>query len=65
MEDDDLKPVGFFKLFRFATKLDIILMVVGSIAAAAMGTAMPAFAYIWGKMTDSFVDADSMVDKSK
>lgn len=40
-------------------------MIVGSIAAVAMGTAFPAFAYIWGSMTDSFTTADSMVQKSK
>jgi hypothetical protein len=36
-------------------------MIVGSIAALAMGTALPAFAYIWGSMTDSFSDKDTMV----
>lgn len=42
-------------------------MIVGSIAATAMGASMPAFAYIWGEMTDSFIgsDADSMVDSSR
>jgi ATP-binding cassette subfamily B (MDR/TAP) protein 1 len=39
-------------------------MIVGSIAAAAMGTAFPAFAYIWGHMTDSFANND-MVAQSK
>lgn len=45
-------------MFRFADKYDVILMIVGSIAAAAVGTSMPAFAFIWGRMTDSFIDAD-------
>lgn len=36
-------------------------MIVGSIAAIAMGVAMPAFAYIWGSMTDSFTTIDGMV----
>ena len=40
-------------------------MIVGSIAAIAMGTALPAFAYIWGNMTDSFGTAEGMVDKSR
>ena len=31
-------------------------MVVGSIAAMGMGVALPAFAFIWGQMTDSFND---------
>ena len=52
-------------MFRFATSLDIILMIIGSIAAMATGASMPAFAYIWGRMTDSFSDPDLMVEKSK
>ena len=40
-------------------------MIVGSLAAMAMGAAFPAFAYIWGSMTDSFGTVDSMVQKSK
>lgn len=35
-------------------------MIVGSIGAIAMGAAFPAFAFIWGNMTDSF-GSDSMV----
>jgi hypothetical protein len=33
-------------------------MVVGSIAAVAMGVALPSFAYIWGQMTDAFANDD-------
>lgn len=51
-------------MFRFATKVDYILMIVGSISAIAMGVAMPAFSLILGKMTDSFSDASTMVSKS-
>ena len=40
-------------------------MIVGSIAAMAMGTAFPAFAYIWGQMTDSCTAPDGMVNKSR
>lgn len=36
-------------------------MIIGSLGAAATGTAMPAFAYIWGRMTDSFSDPELMV----
>ena len=32
-------------------------MVIGSIAACAMGSALPAFAFIWGQMTDAFSDS--------
>jgi ATP-binding cassette subfamily B (MDR/TAP) protein 1 len=54
------------QLFRFATKADIILMVLGSIAALAMGASLPAFALLWGSMTDSFAEGgDTMVNKAK
>lgn len=45
-------------MFRFATKLDVFLMVIGSIAALGMGVALPSFAYIWGQMTDAFAQQD-------
>ena len=44
----------FTSLFRFATNQDILLIVIGSICAAASGVALPAFAILWGDMTDSF-----------
>ena len=61
-----MPKVAFFQLFRFATKVDIILIVVGSIASLAMGAALPAFALLWGEMTDSFgAGGDAMVDKAR
>jgi ATP-binding cassette subfamily B (MDR/TAP) protein 1 len=61
-----LKSVPFLKLFRFATKADIILIVIGSIAALAMGAAMPIFALLWGSMTDAFAKGgDEMVDAAR
>lgn len=51
-------------MFRFATKLDVVLMIVGSIAALAMGVALPSFSYIWGQMTDAFASQD-MVEASR
>lgn len=40
-------------------------MFVGSICAVAIGVTMPAFAYIWGGMTDSFNDIDVIVEEAK
>lgn len=51
-------------MFRFATGLDYFLMILGSLGAIAVGAAMPAFAFIWGKMTDSF-GTTSIVDSSR
>lgn len=59
--DDDKGPsmVPFCSLFRFATQVDAILMVIGTICAMAMGTALPAFAILWGNMTDNFGDEEA------
>ena len=40
-------------------------MIVGSIAAVTTGTLFPIFAFIWGKLTDSFSTPESMVDSAK
>ena len=42
-------------------------MIVGSIAAIGMGASLPAFAFVWGRMTDSFSasDPNGMVDSSR
>ena len=48
------EPVGFHRMFRFATGFDYLLMGLGSLGACAMGAAFPAFAYIWGDMIDNF-----------
>lgn len=41
-------------MFRFATRTDYILMILGTICASAMGAALPSFALLWGNMTNSF-----------
>ncbi|KAL4480239.1 hypothetical protein ABPG74_020755 [Tetrahymena malaccensis] len=53
-ESTDLKPVTFFQLFKFATKLDIFLMVVGAIAAMVNGILQPLMSQIIGKTTNQF-----------
>jgi ATP-binding cassette subfamily B (MDR/TAP) protein 1 len=65
----DIDAVGFFKLFRFADRIDMFLMVIGSIAALADGAAMPLFVLLWGNMTDAFgastTDPNASVDQAK
>uniref|UniRef100_A0A8C9NMR2 ABC-type xenobiotic transporter n=1 Tax=Serinus canaria TaxID=9135 RepID=A0A8C9NMR2_SERCA len=41
--------------FRYADEVDVLLMVVGLVAAAANGTGMPLMIIIFGEMTNSFV----------
>ncbi|XP_017679387.1 PREDICTED: ATP-binding cassette sub-family B member 5 isoform X2 [Lepidothrix coronata] len=47
--------VGIFELFCYADWMDVLLMIVGLIAAAANGTGMPLMIIIFGEMTNSFV----------
>jgi hypothetical protein len=42
------------ELFQFLKGVDMIMLVVGSIAALIAGLAMPAFVFFFGKLTDSF-----------
>ncbi|NXA85396.1 MDR1 protein, partial [Melanocharis versteri] len=41
--------------FRYADRVDVLLMIVGLLAAAANGTGMPLMIIIFGEMTNSFV----------
>ncbi|NWR42889.1 MDR1 protein, partial [Regulus satrapa] len=41
--------------FRYADGVDVLLMIVGLVAAAANGTGMPLMIIVFGEMTNSFV----------
>ena len=56
---------SFKSLFRFATPTDNLLMIVGSICAAAVGVAIPMFTVLWGDMTNHFQSAADMEQASK
>ncbi|XP_014458531.1 ATP-dependent translocase ABCB1 isoform X1 [Alligator mississippiensis] len=49
------KMVGILELFYYADWLDIILMIVGLIAAMANGSGLPLMIIVFGEMTNSFV----------
>lgn len=57
--------MGCLELYRFATSTDITLMIFGSICAAAMGVALPAFAILWGNMTNKFNSDENIEDVAK
>jgi len=40
-------------------------MIGGTICALGMGAAMPAFALLWGQMTDTFNDPNLIVDTAR
>ncbi|XP_019364107.1 PREDICTED: multidrug resistance protein 1-like isoform X1 [Gavialis gangeticus] len=49
------KMVGILELFYYADWLDIILMIVGLLAAIANGSGLPLMIIVFGEMTNSFV----------
>ncbi|KAM6422510.1 LOW QUALITY PROTEIN: ATP-binding cassette sub-family B member 5 [Rhynochetos jubatus] len=54
-EKPEKKVVGIFELFCYADWVDVLLMVVGLIAAVANGTGLPLMIVVFGEMTNSFV----------
>ena len=57
-EKKDDEKVPFYKLFSFADKLDILLMVVGTISAIGNGVSQPLMTLIFGELIDSFGGGD-------
>ena len=47
-ENKDEPKVPFLKLFRFATGLDIFLIIIGLIAAVGVGVSQPLMFIAWG-----------------
>lgn len=65
-EDDSKNTVPFYKLFSFADSTDVLLMIVGTIAASVNGVAMPLMTVLFGELMDSFgqtPDTHQIVDK--
>ncbi|CAN0885243.1 ABC transporter B family member 11 [Linum grandiflorum] len=46
--------VAFHKLFLFADKVDVALMLLGTLGAVGNGVSMPLLTVLFGKLTDSF-----------
>ncbi|XP_043923456.1 ATP-dependent translocase ABCB1 [Protopterus annectens] len=49
--------VGPFTMFRYADSQDIILMLFGTVMAVAHGAGLPLMIFVFGDMTDSFVNS--------
>ncbi|KAF3456694.1 hypothetical protein FNV43_RR01348 [Rhamnella rubrinervis] len=52
--DEQQQKVSFFKLFMFADKLDVVLMIVGTLGAAGNGASQPLMVVIFGQLINSF-----------
>ncbi|XP_067418187.1 ATP-dependent translocase ABCB1-like [Emydura macquarii macquarii] len=63
-EKSKAKMVGILKLFGYADWLDILLMMIGLIAAVANGTGLPLMIIVFGEMTNSFVSSGMAINAS-
>ncbi|OMO64124.1 hypothetical protein CCACVL1_22032 [Corchorus capsularis] len=52
--DEKTNMVPFYKLFAFADRTDVLLMIVGTIGSIANGLSMPLSTILFGELTDSF-----------
>ncbi|MCL7045636.1 hypothetical protein MKW94_028165, partial [Papaver nudicaule] len=63
-EDDNPKKevatVPFYKLFSYADRYDVLMMLVGTISAVASGMGMPLLMILLGTVIDSFGRADKI-----
>eukprot|EP00117_Sycon_ciliatum_P020475 scpid51571/ scgid2117/ Multidrug resistance protein 1A; ATP-binding cassette sub-family B member 1A; MDR1A; Multidrug resistance protein 3; P-glycoprotein 3 len=60
-EDEESKEkVSLLRLFKYATPLEVVLMFVGIIMAAAHGTAVAAVMIVFGNSVQSLVDATTL-----
>lgn len=48
------QKIGFFSLYRYASKCDLIVLAIASLAAIVGGAALPVFTVLFGQLTSSF-----------
>ncbi|GJM93457.1 hypothetical protein PR202_ga10015 [Eleusine coracana subsp. coracana] len=58
-KDVGTKKVSFTGLFRYADGTDVLLMVIGTVAALANGVSQPLMTLIFGQMINAFGEATS------
>ncbi|KAI3905371.1 hypothetical protein MKX01_040062, partial [Papaver californicum] len=58
-EKEVIHTVPFYKLFAFADSKDVMLIVIGTIAAVVNGVAMPLMTVLLGDLIDSFGQSDN------
>ncbi|CAF1024330.1 unnamed protein product [Adineta ricciae] len=52
----EIKTLSLKKLFRYATSIDIVFMMIGTVAALVHGSGLPLLILIFGHVLDSFTD---------
>ncbi|ONK75131.1 uncharacterized protein A4U43_C03F13690 [Asparagus officinalis] len=65
-EDEEIvgKPVSLFSLFKYSSKLDLVLVFLGCIGALINGGSLPWYSYLFGNLVNKLAQ-ESVTDKSK
>ncbi|KAJ4717733.1 ABC transporter B family-like protein [Melia azedarach] len=58
------KPVGLFSLFKYSTKLDILLVILGCLGALINGGSLPWYSYLFGYFVTNIATESSGSDKT-
>ncbi|KAL4584446.1 hypothetical protein LXL04_009047 [Taraxacum kok-saghyz] len=53
------KPIGVFGLFKYSTKLDIFLVIIGSLGALVNGGSLPWYSFLFGKFVNKIALDDN------
>ncbi|XP_051225559.1 ABC transporter B family member 11 [Lolium perenne] len=58
-EKDEAKKVSLFGMFRYADRIDVLLMVVGTLGAIGNGVSEPLISVLFGNVINSFGESTS------
>ncbi|KAI0789769.1 P-loop containing nucleoside triphosphate hydrolase protein [Abortiporus biennis] len=60
-----IKPVSFLELFRFSTRTEVVLDVIGLVAAGAAGAAQPLMSLLFGNLTNDFISFEIILNEAQ
>ena len=58
------KTVSYLQLFRFATRREVVLIIIGILSAIAGGCSMPVMIILFGQLADAFVSQSRTLQNS-
>lgn len=64
-ETEPAKAVGLFSLFKYSTKLDLLLIFFGCLGALINGGSLPWYSYLFGNFVNQIATESSEADKSQ
>ncbi|KAF8987321.1 hypothetical protein BDQ17DRAFT_572176 [Cyathus striatus] len=62
--EPNIPSISLLQLFRFSTKFEIMIDIIGLVAAAAAGATQPLMSLLFGRLTQSFVEFQIVVEQA-